>query len=158
MTVNDLITLINLEAGDLLDEDTDNIAYINQALDFLGFQLAAMGDPTLIATATVTDDSNVPVDFVALLPRNGYPIQIRQNKIKILSDDESVEINYTVNYSHVHNVTDTIPAADMYADTLVLITAYLIKKKTYIPTEYCAEDKQFVSEVLTAIKAAKGIV
>ena len=35
MLVQELINLINLEADELLDEDTDNIPYINQAIDYL---------------------------------------------------------------------------------------------------------------------------
>jgi hypothetical protein len=44
----------------------------------------------------------------------------------------------------------------MYAGTLVLIASYMIKKKTYIPVEYCNEDLTFVQAVLASIKAAKG--
>ena len=47
---------------------------------------------------------------------------------------------------------------DMYGGVIVLIASYLIKKKTYIPVEYCNEDKAFVGEVIAAIKAAKGVV
>ena len=42
MLVQELINLINLEADELLDEDTDNIPYINQAIDYLSFTLCGI--------------------------------------------------------------------------------------------------------------------
>ena len=159
MLVQNLIDLINLEADELLDNDTDNIPYINQAIDFLSFTLAGLGDPETITTVDVINGDDVPSNFVDFIPHNGYPIYISVGKFYI-SDYRTSEINkvkYTTAKAHVSAVTDKLPFKDMYAGCLVLIASYLIKKKTYIPVEYCNEDKAFVSELITAIKAAKGV-
>ena len=52
MLVQNLIDLINLEADELLDSDTDNIPYINQAIDYLSFTLARYRDWEKIGRAS----------------------------------------------------------------------------------------------------------
>ena len=158
MLVQNLIDLINLEADELLDTDTDNIPYINQAIDFLSFTLAGMGDPELITTVDLINGIDVPNNFVDFVPHNGYPVFISGGKF-ILSGVEIVhKVKYSTTKPHVVAVTDGMPFKDMYGGVIVLIASYLIKKKTYIPVEYCNEDKAFVGEVIAAIKAAKGVV
>ena len=158
MLTQDLINLINLEADELLDEDTDNIPYINQAIDYLSFTLCGMGDPEMINCMDISPNTDVPSNFVDFIPHNGYPLYIQNNKFNLLSNDSKInQVKYSVVKPHVNTITDTIPFKDMYSGVLVLIASYLIKKKTYIPVEYCNEDKSFVSDVLTAIKAAKGV-
>ena len=158
MVVQDIINLINLEADELLDTDADNIPYINQAIDFLSFTLAGMGDPELITTVDLINGIDVPSNFVDFVPHNGYPVFISGGKF-ILSGVEIVhKVKYSTTKPHVVDVTDEMPFEDMYGGVIVLIASYLIKKKTYIPVEYCNEDKAFVGEVIAAIKAAKGVV
>ena len=153
MVVQNIINLINL-----LDSDTDNIPYINQAIDFLSFTLAGMGDPELITTVDLINGIDVPSNFVDFVPHNGYPVFISGGKF-ILSGVEIVhKVKYSTTKPHVVAVTDEMPFKDMYGGVIVLIASYLIKKKTYIPVEYCNEDKAFVGEVIAAIKAAKGVV
>lgn len=53
MTVQQLVDMINLEADELLDQDSDNIQYINNALDFLSFTLASIGDSEALSVITV---------------------------------------------------------------------------------------------------------
>ncbi|WP_196595313.1 hypothetical protein [Pectinatus frisingensis] len=159
MLVQDLINLINLEADELLDEDTDNIPYINQAIDYLSFTLCGMGDPEMINVMDITSNVDVPGNFVDFIPHNGYPIYIQTNKFWVMTSNglPIKQVKYSTAKAHISAVTDTIPFKDMYSGVLVLIASYLIKKKTYIPVEYCNEDKSFVSDVLNAIKAAKGV-
>lgn len=159
MLVQDLIDLINLEADELLDEDTDNIPYINQAIDYLSFTLCGMGDPEMINVMDITSNADIPINFVDFIPHNGYPIYIQTNKFWVMTSSglPIKQVKYSIAKPHISTITDQVPFKDMYAGTLVLIASYLIKKKTYIPVEYCNEDKSFVSDVLTAIKAAKGV-
>ena len=159
MLVQNLIDLINLEADELLDSDTDNIPYINQAIDFLSFTLAGFSDPEMITTVDVINGDDVPSNFVDFIPHNGYPIFISVGKFYMMSTNTSEikKVKYSITKPHVSTVTDTVPFKDMYAGCLVLIASYLIKKKTYIPVEYCNEDKAFVGELMAAIKAAKGV-
>ena len=158
MLVQDLINLINLEADELLDEDTDNIPYINQAIDLLSFTLAGIGDPEMITMVDMITGVDVPSNFVDFVPHNGYPIFISGGKFIVNGNGGIVhKAKYSITQPHVSAVTDTVPFKDMYAGCLVLIASYLIKKKTYIPVEYCNEDKAFVGELMAAIKAAKGV-
>ena len=158
MLVQELINLINLEADELLDEDTDNIPYINQAIDYLSFTLCGMGDPEIINVMDISSNVDVPSNFVDFVPHNGYPLYIQNNKFWVTTSSGLTlnKVKYSISKAHVSTVSDTIPFNDMYAGTLVLIASYMIKKKTYIPVEYCNEDLTFVQAVLASIKAAKG--
>ncbi len=157
MTTQDLVDLINLEADELLDTDEDNIPYINHAIDLLSFFLASLGDPEMITTTDVEDNDLVPDNFLDFVPHNGYPLYIDAGHFKLYSDDSVIHnVKYTLAKDHVSLLTDTIPFKDIYAGYMVLIASYLIKKKTYIPVEYCQQDKTFVTELMSAIKAAKG--
>lgn len=157
MLVQNLIDLINLEADELLDTDTDNIPYINQAIDLLFFTLAGLGDPEMITTVDCNNGDDVPSNFVDFVPHNGYPVFISGGKFCLNTVSSVKKMKYSIAMPHVSVVTDTVPFKDMYAGCLVLIASYLIKKKTYIPVEYCNEDKSFVGELMAAIKAAKGV-
>jgi hypothetical protein len=158
MLVQDIINLINLEADELLDEDTDNIPYINQAIDFLSFLLDSAGDPEMIMTVDMRTGTDVPSNFVDFVPHNGYPVFVSGGKFIVNGTGGIVyQVKYSITKPHVSTVADTIPFKEMYSGCLVFIASYLIKKKTYIPVEYCNEDKAFMSELLAAIKAAKGV-
>ena len=157
MLVQDLINLINLEADELLDEDTDNIPYINLAIDLLSFTLAGIGDPEMITTVDIINGVDVPSNFIDFTPHNGYPIFISGGKFCLSGVEIVHKAKYSIAQPHVSAVTDTVPFKDMYAGCLVMIASYLIKKKTYIPVEYCNEDKAFVGDLMAAIKAAKGV-
>lgn len=157
MITQQLINLINLEADELLDSDKDNIPYVNQAIDFLSFFLAGIKDPSVMATVDISDGDSVPALFIDFVPANGYPIAINGDRFDVMVDDMTIrDVHMTLGKPHVAAMDDNIPFNDMYAGCLVLITSYMIKKKTYIPVEYCAQDKSFVSELMAAIKAAKG--
>lgn len=157
MLVKDIINLINLEADELLDEDIDNIPYINQAVDFLSFTLAGIGDSELITTVDLINGIDVPSNFVDFVPHNGYPVFISGGKFCLSGVEIVHKAKYSITKPHVSLVTDVMPFKDMYAGAIVLIASYLIKKKTYIPVEYCNEDKAFVGELMATIKAAKGV-
>ena len=158
MVVQDIINLINLEADELLDADTDNIPYINQAIDFLSFTMAGMEDPEMVTTVDLINGIDVPSDFVDFVPHNGYPIFISGGKFCLTSGSILHKVKYSITKPHVSLITDAMPFKDMYSGVITLIASYLIKKKTYIPVEYCNEDKTFVGEVIAAIEAAKGVV
>jgi hypothetical protein len=157
MLVSDIISQINLETGELLDDDSENIQYINLAIDFLSFQLAGIGDPQALAMLTVTDNTVVPDNFIDFIPKNGYPVNINANKFQIIDDEDSVEIKYSTALPHISSLSDTIPVKDMYISTLVLIASYAIKKKIYLLQEFYAADGTFMAQVIGSIKAAKGV-
>lgn len=154
MLVQNLIDLINLEADELLDEDIDNIPYINSAIDYLSFTLAGLGSSDCMNTIVITDNTPVPNNFIEFVPKNGYPIYIDNDVF--YTSGKTITAKYSIAKPHISTITDTIPFRDMYASTLVLIASYMIKKKSYIPVEYTSSDKAFIADVLNSIKAAKG--
>jgi len=156
MLVQDVINLINLEADELLDEDTDNIPYINAAIDYLSFTLAGMGSSDCMTTLQIVSGLPVPSNFIEFVPQNGYPAYIFGD-LFYTNNGGAVKVKYATAQPHVSVITDTIPFKDMYVTTLVFIASYLIKKKTYIPTEYTNTDKTFISDIVASIKAAKGV-
>lgn len=154
MLVQNLIDLINLEADELLDNDADNIPYINAAIDYLSFTLAGLGSSDSMNTTMIVDNLPVPENFIEFVPKNGYPIYIDNNTF--YTNGKTITAKYSIAKPHVSTVTDPIPFKDMYASTLVLIASYMIKKKSYIPVEYTGQDSSFVQAVLASISKAKG--
>lgn len=162
MTVNELIQLIMAEDNELLDDVADYIPYVNWSMDLLSFTLAGMGDPEIIKTMDIIPTRTVPnvavpADFVDFIPHNGYPVNILNGYFVVLDKTGKVKkVKYSTLKSHVSAVTDTVPFKDQYAGALVLIASYMVKKKMYIPPEYCEQDKAFTTQLLEAIAAAKG--
>lgn len=158
MTVKNLIDLINAEADELLDTDEDNIPYVNHAIDLLSFFLASSGDPEMITTTDIKDKQEVPDQFLNFIPSNGYPIYIQNGQFRLFDEDDEIiyDVRCTCGKPHIKTMSDDIPFKDMFSGCMVLIASYLIKKKTYIPVEYCQQDKSFVTELMSAIQAAKG--
>ena len=154
MTTQELVNMIIPESGDILDEEEDNIPYINHAIDLLSFFLA--DEPALISVATVKDKDDVPDNFQRLVPPNGYPVRIEGKKFRIISSDRKVTIHYSTHMPHVSSMDDVIPFADMYASCLVLIASYMIKKRIFLFSDYVQEDSAFVQQLMAAIKQAQG--
>lgn len=158
MTGNDLVSMIDLETYGLLDEESDNILYINNAIELLSFFLIGLQDPDMIVIADISDGEAVSPNFVDFVPKNGYPLYINGDKYHIISDDMTIyDVKYNVSKPHVTSLSDTVPFRDMYAGTLVLIASYLIKKHSYITPAYCQQDEAFVQQLMSSIKAAKGV-
>ncbi len=158
MTVQQLVNRINLETDELLDSDEENIQYINYAIDLLSHFLATMADSEVMEMADVKEEEPVPEHFISLIPLNGYPLYQMAGKWHLLNPDdyEIKNVRYTCAKPPVAALDDNIPFNDIYANVLVLISSYAIKKKIMMPAESCQQDKAFVEEVMTAIKAAKG--
>ena len=156
MLVQNLIDLINAETNDLLD-DTDNIPYINNAIDVLSFLLDSISSPEMITTINVKNGDDIPSNFMDFVPHNGYPLSVQNSKFIILTNDTEIyNVRYYAPKPHISLVSDTLPFNDMYVSILCFIAAYTIKKKMYIPPDYCQEDKAFIEEVMGLIKSAKG--
>ena len=156
MKVQKVIDLINAEADELLDTDEDNIPYVNHALDVLAYFLAGIGDPEVIKTASIKDKTNVPNDFVDFIPKNGYPLYLENGKIRSMTGNTVNGVKYRIMFPKVSDLTDDMPCRDMYVNAIVLTASYLIKKKTYIPVEYCTQDKEFVMQVMQMIQSVRG--
>lgn len=162
MTVNELIQLIMAEDNELLDSAGDYIPYVNWSMDLLSFVLAGIGDPEIIQTIDIVPTAEVPQvavpeDFVDFIPHNGYPVNILNGYFQVLLDSgECRKVKYSTVKPHVSTIADTVPFKQQYVGTLVLIASYMVKKKMYIPPEYCEQDKAFARQVLDSITKAKG--
>lgn len=158
MLVQNMINILKIEADELLDNNNDNefITYINHSIDFLSFTLAGMGEQEMIRSTDIMNNQDVPNDFIDFIPHNGYPVYIQDMKFNTLSTKPIKRVKYIISKPHVTNVTDTIPFRDLYSSVLVMTAAYLIKKKTPMPTDDNEEDKSFIAELVNAIRVAKG--
>ena len=76
MTIQELITRINIESNDILDEETEYIQYINAAIDYLSMILVNIRDMEVVKTTNIRDGFMVPNDFMSFIPKSGYPIRI----------------------------------------------------------------------------------
>jgi hypothetical protein len=150
-----MINLINLEASGLVDEDLDYMLYINAAMDLLNFNLLANNIVEFMDTVTITDGYPVPSNFVTFIPKTGIPCRKFGKVFKTYHS--SVTADYACSVPHVSVVTDTIPFDDLYITTLVFIASFLIKKKSYIPTEYTQADYAYVASLVQPILKAKGV-
>jgi hypothetical protein len=172
--VKKLIDLIELEVDELLDEPKQDIHYLNYAIDTLSLYLNQQNDPSLLYSQLVTSGTTIEGTPV---PRFGYPIEISNNVVTITDEDiSSIELKlqrprprivitpptppvYETRLLEEEDFTNPdiyIELPDAYVTPLVLLAAYLIKKKTYIPGEYTQLDLQFVSTLKDAITAARG--
>lgn len=156
MKVQELVNLINAETDELLDTDEDHIPYVNHALDVLAYILAGTDAPDLVKGIDVKNGDDVPDDFVALAPPNGYPLGILGGAFWTMNGDDVPGVKYRAMWPHISDLSDDLPCRDMYANALLLTASYLIKKKTYIPVEYCAQDKEFTTQILNAIGGMRG--
>lgn len=156
MLVQNLIDLINLEADELLDEDVDNIPYINNAIDFLNFKLAALKDIELLSMMDIAPGLPIPSNFIALVPANGYPLYSVNGVFNTTTGGTVKSVKYTSAKPHVSTITDTIPFRDIYSGLLVFTASYLIKKKSYIPPEYLNVDSAFIDQFMAVMSQAKG--
>lgn len=155
MTVDELITMINIETNDLLDEREEYVPYINAAIDYVSNALIASRDYECIKQETVYDNMAVPVDFVAFVPKSGYPVTIERDTFRTYDGGE-LDVNYAYRKNHVKELTEQFPFSDAYISVVVFIVSFMVKKKTYIPTEYTSVDKAFNDEVVKLIAGARG--
>ena len=90
MTVQELITQINIESNEILDEPTEYIQYINAAIDWLTMILVGIRDREVVKNINIQNLRAVPSDFMSFVPKIGYPIRII-NGVFNTYDGETVE-------------------------------------------------------------------
>ena len=76
MVVSELITLVNVESNEILDEQLEYIQYINAAIDWLTTILVSIKDREVVKNMDIPDKRAVPSDFMVFVPKTGYPIRI----------------------------------------------------------------------------------
>ena len=69
MTVGELITMINLDTNEILDDSAEYIPYINAAIDYLVMILVPMKDREVVKSMTLATIIRYPVILQRLFLR-----------------------------------------------------------------------------------------
>lgn len=155
MTVGELITMINLDTNEILDDSTEYIPYINAAIDYLTMALIPMKDKEVVRSMDVTNNYPVPGDFTAFVPAVGYPVRIVNGVFKTYGGKTVNDVFYAVKKPHVSDETNSIPFSEIFHFVLVQLVSFLVKKKSLM-LDYASADKAFIADLTTAIQAARG--
>ena len=154
MNIAELITLINLESNEILDDRAEYIPYINAAIDYMSWLLVQAKDAEVIKSAVIKDGSIVPSNFVAFVPKDGYPVTIFNGSFSTYGGKD-VNCYYGICKNHVSNEDDLVRFSDQYVFSLVQIISFLVKKKSLM-LDYANFDKGFIGDVMQNLANAKG--
>lgn len=155
MTAGELITMINLDTNEILDDEQEYIPYINAAIDYLAMILVPMKDREVVRTVDVANNCPVPGDFTAFVPTVGYPVRIVNGSFQTYGGKTVNDVFYAVKKPHVSDKTDSIPFSDIFHFILVQLVSFLVKKKSLM-LDYANADKVFIADLTAAIQAARG--
>lgn len=156
MVVKELITLVNVESNEILDEQLEYIQYINAAIDWLTTILVSIKDREVVKNTDIPNLKGVPSDFMGFVPKSGYPIRIINGTFGTYDGQTVKEVFYSVRKNHVDEMDDTIPFSEFFHQYLVQLVSFMVKKKSLM-TDYAAYDKQFIDYITEQIKVARGI-
>ena len=156
MTVQELITLIDVESNEILDDTNEYIQYINAAIDYLSMLLVAIRDREVIKVMDVANNNAIPSDFMGFVPKQGYPIRIVNGSFNTYSGDTIEGVFYSICKNHISNFGDAIPFTEFFHSYLVQLVSYLIKKKSLM-LDYASYDKGFIDHLTVLIKTARGV-
>lgn len=155
MTAGELITMINLDTNEILDDSAEYIPYINAAIDCLVMILVPMKDREVVKSMDINDNNPVPGDFTAFVPAAGYPVRIVNGAFQTYGGKTVSDVFYAVKKPHISDETDSIPFGEIFHFVLVQLVSFLVKKKSLM-LDYASTDKAFIADLTTAIQAARG--
>lgn len=155
MTVNELITTINLDTNEILDDEAEYIPYINTAIDTLSMILAPMHDPEVTACRDVANNDAIPTNFLQFMPVSGYPITMKSGTFQTYDERTVPDVYYAVKKPHIASMDDAVPFSEMYTFALVQIVSYLVKKKSLM-IDFANADNAFIQQLTEAIKGARA--
>ena len=154
MVVKELITLVNVESNEILDEQLEYIQYINAAIDWLATILVSIKDREVVKNTDIPNLKAVPSDFMGFVPKSGYPIRIINGTFETYDGETIKQVFYSVRKNHVDDLDDPIPFSEFFH--LVQLISFMVKKKSLM-TDYAAYDKTFIDYITEQIKVARGI-
>jgi hypothetical protein len=155
MTAGELITMINLDTNEILDDSAEYIPYINAAIDCLVMILVPMKDREVVKSMDINNNNPVPGDFTAFIPTAGYPVRIVNGSFQTYGGKTVNNVFYAVKKPHISDETDSIPFSEIFHFVLVQLVSFLVKKKSLM-LDYASADKAFIADLTTAIQAARG--
>lgn len=156
MVVSELITLVNVESNEILDEQLEYIQYINAAIDWLTTILVSIKDREVVKNMDIPDKRAVPSDFMGFAPKTGYPIRIINGTFETYDGRTVNQVFYSVRKNHIDDLDDTIPFSEFFHQYLAQLISFMVKKKSLM-TDYAAYDKTFIDYITEQIKTARGI-
>lgn len=109
MVVKELITLVNVESNEILDEQLEYIQYINAAIDWLATILVSIKDREVVKNTDIPNLKAVPSDFMGFVPKSGYPIRIINGTFETYDGEIVKGVFYSVRKNHVDELDDQIP-------------------------------------------------
>lgn len=155
MTAGELITMINLDTNEILDDSAEYIPYINAAIDYLVMILVPMKDREVVKSMDISNNNPVPGDFTAFVPVAGYPVRIVNGSFQTYGGKTVNDVFYAVKKPHVSDETDSILFSEIFHFVLVQLVSFLVKKKSLM-LDYANADKAFIADLTSAIQAARG--
>lgn len=155
MTVNELITQINIDTNEILDDSNDYIPYINAAIDILASLLIPMHDTEVVKRRTVHDNDVIPTDFMVFVPVSGYPVEVYDGVFKTYDGQDVGDVYYAIRKPHISQMDDAVPYSDYYVFPLIQIVSYLVKKKSLM-IDFANTDSAFVQQLTQIIKDARA--
>ena len=129
MVVSELITLVNVESNEILDEQLEYIQYINAAIDWLTTILVSIKDREVVKNTDIPNLKAVPSDFMGFVPKSGYPIRIINGTFETYDGETVNQVFYSVRKNHVDEMDDTIPFSEFFHQYLVQLISFMVKKK-----------------------------
>ena len=156
MVVKELITLVNVESNEILDEQLEYIQYINAAIDWLATILVSIKDREVVKNTDIPNLKAVPSDFMGFVPKIVYPISIINGTFETYDGETVKGVFYSVRKNHVDDMDDPIPFSEFFYQYLVQLISFMVKKKSLM-TDYAAYDKTFIDYITEQIKVARGI-
>lgn len=156
MVVKELITLVNVESNEILDEQLEYIQYINAAIDWLTTILVSIKDSEVVKNTDIPNLKAVPSDFMGFVPKSGYPIRIINGTFETYDGEIVKGVFYSVRKNHVDDMDDPIPFSEFFHRYLIQLVSFMVKKKSLM-TDYASFDKSFIDYLTELIKQARGI-
>ncbi len=155
MTAGNLITMINLDTNEILDDASEYIPYINAAIDYLTMVLVQIKDTEVVKSMDINNNNPVPIDFTSFVPAAGYPIRIVNGSFQTYGEKPVKNVFYAIKKSHVSDDSDAIPFREIFHFILVQLVSFLVKKKSLM-IDYANADKAFIADLTAAIQGAIG--
>ena len=155
MTVNELITQINIDTNAILDDNTEYLPYINASIDILASLLIPMHDTEVVKHKTIHNDDVVPSDFMSFVPGSGYPVEVYDGVFNTYDGQDVGDVYYAIRKPHISQMDDAVPYSDYYVFPLIQIVSYLVKKKSLM-IDFANADSAFVQQLTQIIKDARA--
>lgn len=155
MTAEEMITQINIETNEILDDVKEYIPYINAAIDVLAMMLVPVKDVEVLKQIDINNNDSVPSDFQSFIPSSGYPVEIADGVFCTYDGEPVKSVYYATRKPHINDLSNAIPFSEYYIFPLIQIISYLVKKKSLM-IDFANADNAFVQQLQGIIQNARA--